>query len=66
MAQYLYYLIPLALLGVVTVLALGLISYSREGQKARERSNRLMQWRIILQFVAVVLIVVFVLILQGG
>lgn len=59
MAQYLYYLIPLALLGVVVALTLGLGSFLQDGPEARRRSNRMMQWRVALQFVALVIMMAF-------
>lgn len=46
---------------VALALALGLVSFMREGAEHRARSNRLMQWRVGLQFLAVVLIIIFVL-----
>ncbi len=59
MSQYLYFLIPIALLSVAAVLILGLGSFLQEGEAARRRSNRLMQWRVGLQFVALVVIMAF-------
>lgn len=50
----------LALAGVVLVLVLGLLNMARGGSP--ERSQQLMRWRIIMQFVAiaVVLAAIFV------
>ena len=61
MAEILLYLIPVFLIAVVVALTLGLASFAQEGQEARQRSNRMMQWRLALQFVAVVLIFLFFL-----
>jgi len=48
-------LIPLAVAGVVIVLALGLYNLMRGGNP--NRSQSLMRMRILIQFIAVVLIV---------
>jgi len=52
---------------VVVVLALGLGSFGRGGADGAKRSNRMMKWRLALQFVAIVLIVILIWIrTQGG
>ena len=51
MSNALMVLIPLALLGVVVVLALGLWNMLRDG--SANRSQNLMRWRVALQFVAI-------------
>jgi membrane protein implicated in regulation of membrane protease activity len=61
----LFWLIALACLAVVFVLALGIGGFAIGGKDRGKKSNKLMQWRIGLQFVAVVLIVIFVW-LRGG
>lgn len=66
MTQLLYYLIPLALIGVVGALFLGLKSFTEEGEDARRRSNRMMQWRIGLQFLALVLMMAFLWLRTSG
>lgn len=58
-------LVPLSLLAVAVVLVLGLRSFMQEGKEARERSNRLMQWRIALQLVAVGVLFLLVLALNS-
>lgn len=65
MAEILLYLIPPLMIGVVAALAFGLASFAQEGREARERSNRMMRWRIILQFLAVGAIFLFFLLSQG-
>lgn len=50
----------LACAAVGVVLVLGLNSFRKDGAKARSTSNKLMQWRIGLQFLAIVLILLFV------
>ena len=55
------FLVILVLVGaVVGVLALGLGSFGKGGEYNRRNANRLMRWRLGLQFAAVVLIVLFV------
>lgn len=66
MTQFLVYLIPIVMLGVVVAVVLGLRAFMTDGAEARARSNRMMQWRVILQFVAVALIVLLVLIMGGA
>ncbi|MEQ8745949.1 twin transmembrane helix small protein [Pyruvatibacter sp.] len=52
------YLIPLALAAVAIVLGAGLINMWRGGgEAAASRSQMLMRWRVILQFVAILIII---------
>ncbi|MBW4091447.1 MAG: twin transmembrane helix small protein [Proteobacteria bacterium] len=53
----------LAMLGVLGVLAAGLIGVARGGGDP-ERSNRLMRWRVMLQGAAILLIVLVLLMLH--
>ncbi|MBB93104.1 MAG: hypothetical protein CML68_00645 [Rhodobacteraceae bacterium] len=55
-----FFLIVLAVLAVVVVLALGLGNFAKSGDKRGERSNKLMRYRLIAQFIAVVLIAIYV------
>ena len=48
------YLVPVATLAVAVVLLLGLVNMMRGGSP--NRSQTLMRWRVILQFLAVLLI----------
>ena len=50
------YLIPLALAAVALVLAAGIINMWRGGDAAASRSQMLMRWRVMLQFVAILII----------
>lgn len=53
------YLIPIALAAVALVLAAGILNMWRgDSEQAASRSQMLMRWRVILQFVAIVIIVV--------
>jgi hypothetical protein len=46
------YLTPIAILAVLVVLILGILNMLRRG--GANRSQTLMRWRVILQFVAIV------------
>ena len=48
------YLVPLAIIAVAVVLVLGLINMMRGGSP--NRSQSLMRWRVLLQFVAIIVI----------
>lgn len=50
------YLVPIAIGAVVLVLLLGLINMMRGGSP--NRSQMLMRWRVALQFVAVIIIMI--------
>ena len=53
-------------LGVGLILLFGIGSFAKGGEFNKKYANKAMRWRIIAQFVAVVLIVIFVLIRRGG
>jgi membrane protease YdiL (CAAX protease family) len=57
-------LIPVAIAAVAVVLALGIWQLFKGGNP--NRSNRLMRWRILLQFVAVLLIAAAAFIMSRG
>lgn len=50
-------LIPLALAAVAVTLAFGLYALFRGGDYGRSRSNKLMRLRVLMQFIAVVVLV---------
>ncbi|VDS10371.1 hypothetical protein PARHAE_03585 [Paracoccus haematequi] len=56
----LFYVIALAMLAVLGILATGIGGFARGGEWNRKHGNRMMRWRIIAQAVAVVLIMLFV------
>lgn len=62
MQAVLYYLTTVAVAAVFVVLLLGLWSLSRG--KSPNLSQKLMRWRVGLQFVAIVLIMLFVYVSQ--
>ena len=51
-----YYVIPLAIGAVAVVLLLGLVNMMRGGSP--NTSQRLMRWRVVLQFVAIIIVMV--------
>lgn len=53
MSPFFHFLIPVALAAVAIVLVLGLINLMRGGSP--NRSQKLMQMRVLLQFVAIVI-----------
>lgn len=62
----LFILILLACLAVVVVLVMGLGGFAKGSGWAQKNSNKLMQYRIAAQFVAVLLIVAYVFFRQSG
>ena len=54
-------LIGLAMLATLGVLFMGVVGMARRDGSAGVRSNKLMQWRVILQGVALLLFVIFML-----
>ena len=50
-------LLGIALLMTLGVLFAGIINMGRPGEASRERSNKLMRWRVILQGVAIVIFI---------
>ena len=50
----------LVVLSVLAVLAVGILGFGKGGEFNRKHGNRMMRWRLGLQAVAVVLIVLFV------
>lgn len=61
----LFWLIAIACLAVVTVLAFGIGNFAKGGKDGGKRSNRLMQWRLGLQFAAILLIALFIYLRRG-
>ena len=56
----------LAALAVLGVLLLGIGGFAKGGEFNRRNANKIMRWRIILQFAAVLLILLFVAVQRGG
>ncbi|MEM7723779.1 MAG: twin transmembrane helix small protein [Pseudomonadota bacterium] len=53
-------IIVLACAAVLIILLMGINSFRRGGEYAAKNSNKFMRWRLIAQFVAVVLVLAFV------
>ena len=55
----LFILATLACLGVLVILAIGIGGFAKGGEFNKNNANKLMRWRLVAQFLAVVLIVGF-------
>ena len=59
MTEFLTYaLVPIAIGAVAVVLVLGLVNMTRGGSP--QKSQKLMRWRVLLQFVAIIVIMLTV------
>lgn len=56
----LFIIVAIACLAVVVVLLVGVGTFARGGEFNRKYANKIMQLRLLAQFIAVVLIVLFV------
>lgn len=56
----LFYVIALALLAVLAILATGIGGFAKGGEWNRKHGNRMMRWRLIAQAAALALILLFV------
>ena len=57
MASVFTFLIPISLAAVLVTLAVGIFALFRGGEFGRSYSNRLMRLRVLLQFIAVLVLV---------
>ncbi len=62
----LFWVVAAASLGVLVILAIGIGGFAKGGEFNRKHANKIMRWRIAAQFVAVVLILLFVWLRRGG
>ncbi|WP_368345469.1 twin transmembrane helix small protein [Pelagovum sp. HNIBRBA483] len=62
----LFYVVAVACLGVAAILMFGIGTFGKGGDFNRKYANRIMRWRIGAQFVAVILILLFVYIRRQG
>ena len=62
----LFWLMSLSVLIVLGILMWGMGSFGKGGEYNRKHANKIMRWRVGAQFVAVVLIVLFVYLRGGG
>ena len=60
------WLVAVAVLLVLGILLLGIGSFGKGGDFYRKNANKIMRWRIGAQFVAVILIVLFVYLRRQG
>lgn len=65
MSETFFYLAVAACLFTLCVLMVGVLGFGL-GRSSPSFSNRMMRWRIVGQFVAIVLIMATILIAQGG
>jgi len=62
----LFIIVALACGAVAIILAFGISTFGKGGADSGKRANKFMRWRIIAQFIAVVLILLFVWFRQQG
>lgn len=62
----LFYIVAVACLAVAGILIFGIMTFGKGGDFNRKHANKIMRWRIGAQFVAVVLILLFVYIRRQG
>ncbi len=65
MSDPFFIIVVIAVLAVLIVLMLGLGGFAGGGAFNKANSNKLMRWRIILQFIAVILIAGYVYFIRG-
>lgn len=58
-------LLIVVLVAVAGVLVFGIVSMARGGDAARKYSNKMMRWRVALQFVAVAVIIAIMYFREG-
>ena len=62
----LFIVVAIACIAVLVILGVGIGGFTKGGEFNRKYANKIMRWRIGAQFVAVVLILLFVLIRRSG
>lgn len=62
----LFYVVAAACLGVVVILMIGIGGFAKGGDFNRKYANKIMRLRIAAQFVAVLLILLYVWLRRGG
>ena len=62
----LFIIAALAMLAVVVILARGISFFGKGDLESAKKSNKMMQWRLAAQFLAVVLILFFLWMRSGG
>lgn len=66
MTSFLFYLVPLLMIAAIAVILIGVFNMSKPGVEPRRRANRLMQWRIIIQALAILAILLLVTVFAGN
>jgi len=62
----LFWVVAAAAIGVLVILMIGIGGFAKGGEFNRKHANRIMRYRIAAQFVAVLLILLFVWLRRGG
>ncbi|NPD17759.1 twin transmembrane helix small protein [Xinfangfangia sp. D13-10-4-6] len=62
----LFWLMAAAALAVAAILIFGIGSFAKGGEFNRRNANRIMRWRLLAQFIAVLLLVAFAWSRQSG
>jgi hypothetical protein len=66
MDGFVFTLLIAAMAITLLVLLMGVFSMARGGEFAKRNSNRLMRWRVIMQGVAILLFVIFMMVWHRG
>ena len=62
----LFFVVAISCLAVAAILIFGVFTFGKGGEFNRKHANRIMRWRIGAQFIAVILILLFVYIRRQG
>ncbi|MFY0623779.1 MAG: twin transmembrane helix small protein [Pelagimonas sp.] len=62
----LFWVAAIAILAVLAILMFGIGTFAKGGEFNRKHANKIMRWRILAQFVAVLIILLFVWLNSGG
>ena len=62
----LFIIVAIVMLSVVFVLARGISHFGKGDLESAKKSNKMMQWRLALQFLAVILILLFLWMRSGS
>lgn len=66
MKDPLFIAVGIACLAVLAILLTGIGGFAKGGDFNRKHANRIMRWRIYAQFIAVGMLLIFVLVRRGG
>lgn len=62
----LFWFAAIAILAVLAILMFGIGTFAKGGEFNRKHANKIMRWRIVAQFVAVLIVLLFVWLNSGG